>query len=269
MNVVIITGASSGIGKAAAEKFADKGWCVYDLSRHGSDSITSKGNAIRHLDCDVTQEADCMNAVKTVVEQCGHINVLISNAGIGISGALEFTDLSDARKQMDVNFFGAMNIAKSCIPYMRQSRLSANERCSILFVSSMASVFSIPFQSFYSASKFAVNGMALALQNELRPFGIKVACLLPGDVKTGFTDARNKSYAGSEVYTHMNASIAQMEKDEVNGIEPRAMADKLYGMASSSCTPFFNTVGLQYHLFAFANKILPTTLVNYIVGKLY
>lgn len=266
---LLITGGSSGIGKATATLFADNAWNVFELSRHGQDFTTDKGNAVHHIDCDVTVEADCQRAVSEVIDKAGMINVLISNAGMGISGSVEFTEIEEARRQMDVNFMGAFLIAKTCIPYMRKAREQSNADCRIIFVSSIASVFAIPFQAFYSASKFAINGMALALQNELRPFGIKVCCLLPGDVKTGFTSARKKSIAGGEIYKNMDKAIASMEKDEINGITPERMAKKLLSMAKASHPQTYNTVGLQYHLFLILNRFLPTTLVNYILGMMY
>lgn len=269
MKTLLITGGSSGIGEATAALFAANGWNVYELSRHGKDVTVANGSVINHIDCDVTSESDCQKAVAEVVSRAGTINALISNAGMGISGAVEFTDTKEAHRQMEVNFFGSMNIAKACIPHMRQARAEQNADCRIIFVSSMAAVFSIPFQAFYSASKFAINGMALALQNELRPFGIKVCCLLPGDVKTSFTASREKSVAGSDVYLGMEKAVKAMERDETNGIAPERMAKKLLSMANASHPCFYNTVGLQYHCFVFLNKILPTTLVNWIVGKLY
>lgn len=269
MKNLLITGGSSGIGKATAELFASNGWCVYELSRHGKDNTTANGGKIIHIDCDVTKEEDCQRAVSEVERQAGIINVLISNAGMGISGPVEFTDSADLHRQMDVNFFGSVNISKACIPLMRKAINENGADCRIIFVSSMAAVFAIPFQAFYSASKFAINGYALALQNELRPFGIKVACLLPGDVKTGFTEMRKKTMQGSEIYTRMEKAVETMEHDEQNGIAPISMARKLYSMATASRPSTFNTVGFQYHIFTLLNKILPTTLVNWIVGKMY
>lgn len=256
---LIITGGSSGIGKATAMLFADKGYKVYELSRHGEDN-----GSVTHIDCDVTNADDCAKAVRRVMDDCGVIDVMISNAGMGISGAIEFTDIQEARRQMDVNFFGTVNITQAVLPYMREARGG-----SIIFVSSMAAVFSIPFQAFYSASKFAVNGLAMALRNEVRPFGIKVSCLLPGDVKTGFTDARSKSVAGAEVYTNMDKAVKTMEHDEANGITPSQMARKLLSMAESRNPCAYSTVGLMYHLFILLNKLLPASLVYRIVGKMY
>ena len=145
MRTLIITGGSSGIGQAAADLFAAKGYKVYELSRHGEDRA-----GVTHIDCDVTSPDDCRNAAAKVATEAGKIDVLISNAGMGISGAIEFTDINEAKRQFDVNFFGAVNIAQAVLPYMRNERDGK-----IIFVSSLAATFPIPYQAFYSASKSA------------------------------------------------------------------------------------------------------------------
>lgn len=256
---MIITGGSSGIGRAAAVLFNKKGYNVYELSRHGESH-----DGITHIDCDVTRPEDCQSAVAKVLEENQRIDLLISNAGMGISGAIEFTDINEAKRQFDVNFFGAVNIAQAVLPQMRQQHGGR-----IIFVTSVAAVFAIPFQSFYSASKSALNTVAMALRNEVAPFGIDVCCLLPGDVKTGFTDARTKSVKGGEVYTHMEKAIATMEHDEQNGITPERMARKMLAMAEASNPAAYHTAGLQYHLFLLLGKLLPTTLIYRVLGKMY
>ena len=150
MRTLIITGGSSGIGQAAADLFAAKGYKVYELSRHGEDRA-----GVTHIDCDVTSPDDCRNAAAKVATEAGKIDVLISNAGMGISGAIEFTDINEAKRQFDVNFFGAVNIAQAVLPYMRNEHDGK-----IIFVSSLAATFPIPYQAFYSASKAAINAMA-------------------------------------------------------------------------------------------------------------
>lgn len=257
--VLILTGGSSGIGKATVELFAQKGYKVYELSRHGENR-----ERITHINCDVTNPDDCKAAVQQVISESGRVDLLISNAGMGISGAVEFTDINDAKRQFDVNFFGSVNIAQAVLPQMRQQRFGR-----IIFISSVAAVFAIPFQSFYSASKAAISTMAMSLRNEVAPFGIDVCCLLPGDVKTGFTEARVKSMAGSDVYTHMNKAVANMEKDEQSGITPERMAKKLYSMAETVMPCPFHTVGILYHLFLLLGKVLPASLVYRVVGKMY
>ena len=257
--VLILTGGSSGIGKAAVELFAAKGYKVYELSRHGEST-----DGITHIHCDVTDPAQCRSAVDHVIQTDGRIDVLVSNAGMGISGAVEFTTLEEARRQFDVNFFGSLNIAQAAIPYMRKQQGGT-----IIFVTSLMGLFSLPFQAFYSATKSALNSLALAMRNELRPFGVKVTCLLPGDVKTGFTDARNKSMEGMDIYPHMQKAVSTMEHDEQHGLSPESMAKELYRLAEMKNPPCFSTIGFMYHVFVLLQRLLPTSWANYIISKMY
>ncbi len=259
MKTLVITGGSSGIGEVTARLFAEKGYQVYELSRRGKDN-----GDIRHVDCDVTDRDICCKAIKTIVDECGKIDLLINNAGMGISGAIEFTDISEAKRQFDVNFFGAVNITQAVLPHMRAAHAGR-----IIFVSSLAAEFSIPFQGFYSASKSAINSLACALRNEVAPFGISVCCMLPGDVKTNFTSARAKSIAGSDVYTHMNRAVATMEHDEQHGLSSEQIARKILSMATCTKPWIYNTTGMQYHLFVLLNKLIPKTFVNFVVRKIY
>lgn len=256
---VVITGGSSGIGKAAAELFAAKGWRVFEWSRSGQSTDT-----ITHIPCDVTNPEDTRAAAQQVLEQTGQIDVLISNAGFGISGAVEFTTPEDAHRQMDVNFFGALNSVQAVLPSMREHKAGR-----IIFTSSVAAVLSIPYQSFYSASKAAINALALALQNEVRAFGIHVSVLMPGDVSTGFTAARQKSEDGISAYSHIHKAVEAMEKDEQSGMSPAKIARQLYAIATSRCPAPQYISGVQYHIFCFLDRLLPKRLVNWIVSLVY
>lgn len=256
---LVITGGSSGIGLATATLFQQKGWIVYELSRHGKSH-----DGIIHINCDVVSQDSVRAAIHEVLQLSPSIDVLISNAGYGISGAIEFTSLEDAKRQMDVNFFGALNIVQAVLPQMRSQQ---NGR--ILFTSSVAAVLPVPYQAFYSASKAAINAMALALANEVRPFHIYIGCLMPGDVATGFTDARNKSEKGTEVYTNVSKAVSAMEKDEKNGMKPQQMADIFYKMATRRNPSPYYVGGLTYKIFCLLNRILPTRFVNWIEGIMY
>lgn len=259
MKTVVITGGSSGIGKATAEVFAERGWRVFEWSRSGQST-----ERITHVSCDVTKPEQTKAAVEQVLAQTDHIDVFISNAGYGISGAIEFTTPEDAHRQMEVNFFGALNSVQAVLPYMRERKAGR-----ILFTSSVAAVLSIPYQSLYSASKAAINALALALQNEVRAFGIHVSVLMPGDVSTGFTAARNKSEEGMSAYVNIRKAVAAMEKDEQGGMAPLQMAKQLYSMATRRCPAPQYVGGAQYKLFCFLDRILPKRFVNWVVGKLY
>lgn len=256
---LLITGGSSGIGLATAVLFQNKGWQVFELSRHGESH-----DGITHIDCDVTEPESVRQAVAEVLNQTDKIDVLISNAGYGISGAIEFTGIEDAKRQMDVNFFGALNITQAVLPHMRERREGR-----ILYTSSVAAVLPVPYQAFYSASKAAINAMALALANEVRAFNIRVGYLMPGDVATGFTAARNKSDKGAEIYQNVSKAVTAMEKDELNGMRPEQMAQLFYKMATRRNPAPYYVGGLTYRIFCLLNRLLPTRFVNWIEGTMY
>ena len=257
--VLVLTGGSSGIGLASVKLFSSNGYIVYEFSRSGKSF-----DNVKHITCDVTSEENVKQSIDQIIKEQGHIDILINNAGFGISGPIEFTRLEDAKKQFDVNFFGALNVTKAVTPYMRERKEGR-----IIFVSSVASIFSIPFQSFYSAAKSAMNSLTLALANELRPFNVSVCALLPGDVSTGFTSNREKSIEGQEIYTRLDKSIKTMELDETHGMSPEKMAKKLLKIASKRHVKPFYIGGAKYAFFCFLAKILPTRFFNWVVGKLY
>jgi len=259
MKTLLISGGSSGIGKATASLFAERGWCVFELSRHGAST-----NGITHVDCDVTSEDSCRAAVAQVLTQTDRIDVFISNAGFGISGSVEFTDIREAARQMDVNFLGAVRLTQAVLPQLRQQRSGR-----IIYTSSVAAILSVPYQSFYSASKAAINALALALANEVREFGISVSVMMPGDVSTGFTDARAKSNAGEEVYTHAAKAVHSMEKDERAGMQPIQMAKLFYHIATCRSPRPQYVGGFVYRVFCFLDRILPKRFVNWIEGTMY
>ena len=259
MPTLVISGGSSGIGKATATLFAERGWRVFELSRHG---VSKDG--ITHVDCDVTSEESTRQAIDEVLKQTKTIDVVISNAGFGISGAVEFTAIRDAQKQMDVNFMGAVRLTQAVLPQLRQQRFGR-----IIYTSSVAAVLAVPYQSFYSASKAAINALALALANEVRAFGIKVSVMMPGDVSTGFTDAREKSVAGEDVYKSANKAVSAMEKDERGGMQPIQMAKLFYHIATCRSPRPQYVGGFLYRVLCFLDRLLPKRFVNWIEYKLY
>ena len=259
MQTLVISGGSSGIGKATASLFAERGWCVFELSRHGESH-----DGIIHVNCDVCDEQSTKTAIAEVLKQTDHIDVVISNAGYGISGAVEFSDMKAVEHQMDVNFLGAVRFTQAVLPQLRQQRYGR-----IIYTSSVAAILAVPYQSFYSASKAAINAFALALANEVREFGIYVSVMMPGDVSTGFTDARTKSTAGEEVYTHAHKAIATMEHDERGGMQPIQMAKLFYRIATCRSPRPQYVGGFPYRVFCLLDRLLPKRLVNWIEGKMY
>ncbi len=257
---VVITGSTSGIGRAAAERFLAEGYTVCGISRHAADEGEIRGYA-----ADVTDEAAVRDAFARILKDVGRIDVLVCCAGSGISGAIEFTRSADAHAQMEVNLFGTDNCVRAVIPHMRERRSGR-----IILISSVAGIIPIPFQAWYSMSKAALISYTGALRNELRPFRIRVCSILPGDIATGFTAARSKSEAGDDVYRgKIRKAVARMEHDETNGMPPSAVADEIFRQASKRRPKPTVVVGTSYKLLAALIKFLPIRLSNWLVGKLY
>ncbi|MBO7389403.1 MAG: SDR family oxidoreductase [Oscillospiraceae bacterium] len=258
--VCIITGGTSGIGRATALEMKEAGYAVYDLSRR------EEGNGItEHIVADVTREDTLISAVERIIEKEGHIDVLINNAGFGISGACEFTELEYAKKQLDVNFFGMVSMTKAVLPYMRKQGYGR-----IVSLSSVAAPIPIPFQAFYSASKAAINAYSLALANEVRPYGIQVCAVQPGDIHSGFTAAREKHHEGDEEYGgRIERGVKVMENDEINGMVPEDAAKVICRLATAKSIKPINTVGYKYKAFCTLVRFLPRKISNYLVGLIY
>lgn len=258
--VIVITGASSGIGLATAQALLQKEYTVYCLSR----SAPNEKN-LKHIKCDVTNRDEITSAFKQIFENEKQIDVVINNAGMGISGPVEFEPQEDIDRIINVNFGGMTKVSAVAMPYLRQSKGV------LLNVSSMASEFPIPFQTLYSATKAAVQNFSMALANEVRPYGVRVCCLLPGDVKTEFTKNRVKAPDEKQnVYSkRVESSVARMEKDEQNGMPASAIAKKVAKVIEKKHPPVCFTVGTQYKLFRFLKRIVPTGLFNKILYSMY
>ncbi len=258
--IALVTGGSSGIGRCTARALIEKGCKVYEMSRR---DIPNEG--VIHVTTDVTDEKAVKSAIEDIISAEGRIDILINCAGFGISGAVEFTEESEARKQFDVNFFGTVNVTKIVLPFMR-----ANKSGRIVNVSSVAAVAHIPFQTYYSASKAAIESYTCCLANEVRPFGISVTAIQPGDIATEFTSAREKSFAGDDVYEGRIArSVAGMEKDEEKGMSPETAGEYIAKIALKKKVKPAYAIGFTYKLLAVLCKIFPSSVRNYIVGMLY
>ena len=257
--IVILTGGTSGIGKATAEALRAAGCRVYELSRRPAPEDPF------HLSVDVTDGEVVRRAVDGVAAREGRIDVLVNNAGFGISGAVEFTDPADAHRLMEVNLFGMDNLVRAALPHMRRAGSGR-----IVNVSSVAGVFPIPFQAWYSASKAAVRAMTVALANEVAPFGVTVCDVLPGDIRTGFTAARRKSAVGDDVYGGRIArSVARMERDEQTGMDPAAAGRFIARVALKKRVKPHYVIGLSYRCLVFLDRLLPGELVRRLLYLLY
>lgn len=256
----IVTGGSSGIGLCTAAALHERGCKVYTFSRREFNDPR-----FTHIRVDVTDPVAAESAVRKVKETEGHLDIVVNCAGFGISGAIEFTPLEDAKRQMDVNFFGMVNVNKPAITIMREQGYGR-----IVNTSSMAAVFAIPFQAYYSASKAAVNSYTCALLNEVRPYGITVCAVQPGDIKTDFTAQRKKIEDGDAEYEgRINRSVAKMEKDEQNGLDPQKAGNFIADTALKNRVKPLYSIDFISGAECFLDRILPKSLAYKIVGSMY
>ena len=258
--VAIVTGGSGGIGRCTAASLKQAGCTVYEFSRR-----EKPAEGISHITADITDEAQARAAVEEVVRREGQIDILVNNAGFGISGAAETTRTEDAHAQLELNLYGMDNVTKAVLPTMRKQGSGR-----IVCMSSIAGILPIPFQLWYSVSKAAINAYVLALQNEIRPYGITVCAIMPGDIASGFTDARKKSAAGDDVYGgRIERSVAVMEKDERGGMSPAFAGAYVAKIALKKRSKPLVALGFPYKCAAVAAKLLPTRLSNWVVGLIY
>ncbi len=258
--VVVITGGSSGIGLHTAKHLTQHGCRVYELSRGETGT-----EAAVHIRADVTDGQQVKAAVESVIACEGCIDVVINNAGFGISGAVEYTDTEEAQRQFDVNFFGMVRMNRAVLPIMHRQGYGR-----IINMSSVAAPIAIPFQAYYSASKAAVRTYSLALQSEVKPYGIEICCIMPGDIATGFTAARRKNPAGDELYNgRISRSVAVMEHDELTGIPAETAGVFVARKAMQEKVPVLCTLGWKYKLFVFLTRLLPVQVLTDLVGKIY
>ncbi|HZE73389.1 MAG TPA: SDR family oxidoreductase [Pyrinomonadaceae bacterium] len=215
--VILVTGASSGIGKACAEYLSQRGHRVY----RGSRSTQDKPEMLQ-LALDVDDDESTDSAVQKVVRNEGRLDVVLNCAGFGIVGAVEDTSIAEAKGQFETNFFGVVRVCRAALPAMRQQGSGL-----IINVSSIAGLVSLPFQAFYSASKFALEGLSEALAMEVAPFGVRVVLVEPGDFRTGFTANRKqtrKSLNDSDYRERYAKALAVFEKEEANSDDPLGVA---------------------------------------------
>jgi short-subunit dehydrogenase len=207
--VVLVTGASSGLGHAIAKALAAKNYRVFGAARTpqagASDEFTT-------LPLDVTQDESVAACVAEVIRSAGRIDAVINNAGFGIAGAIEDTTAAEALSQFQTNFFGTHRVCRAVLP-----RLRAQRSGQIINMSSLAGRIPLPFQGFYSATKFAIEAYTEALRMEVRAFGIGVSMIEPGDFATSFTANRrmtSESIPASSYYESAVRAIAIMARDE-------------------------------------------------------
>jgi NAD(P)-dependent dehydrogenase (short-subunit alcohol dehydrogenase family) len=255
--VVLVTGGSAGIGWATSVKLQGAGWHVVSASRRGIAASGCQG-----LVMDVDDDASVRAGVAQVLSSHGQLDAVITCAGWGMAGAVELTPLTDAKGQFETNFWGTVRVVQAALPAMR-----SQGRGRVVLLGSIAGAIGLPFQAFYSASKFALEGFGEALAYEVSPFGVTVTIVEPGNVATEFTDRRKVAGEGPcpaypcPAYPAQAKAIAKMEHDERNGVSPEQVADLLLKVLSSQRPPRRASVGkASERIGLLAKRVMPYAL---------
>jgi NAD(P)-dependent dehydrogenase (short-subunit alcohol dehydrogenase family) len=256
--VALITGASSGIGRACATQLAARGIRVFGTSRN-----RLSGNM---LQMDVTDDESVQRAIDAIWQREGRLDIVVNNAGIAVAGPVEFTSMEEAKRQMDVNFFGSFRVCRAVLPIMRRQGGGY-----IVNIGSIGGLIAIPYQPMYSASKFALEGMSESLRLEVRPFGIRVVIIEPGDTKTEITQNRRLAEATSQqVYGSFAAALKRTAEDEQNGPGPEGVARLLWRIVNAPSPRLRYTVGPATQRAAvWMKRLLPYSLMEYGMRRYY
>ena len=264
MKIILITGASSGIGKAIGEFLHHKGFTVYGTSRNPERVVNSVFPLVA---LDVRDADSIAAAVARVISISGRIDVVINNAGVGITGPLEEIPSAEIRNNFETNFFGPIEVMKAVLPQMREQKSGL-----IINVTSIAGYMGLPYRSVYSASKGALALITEALRMEVKPFGINISNVAPGDFATNIAAGRyHAPVVGNSAYQPTYGRIIKEMNDHVDsGSNPDDMAEAVYKIINSQNPDVNYKVGAFMQKFSIVLKrILPDRAYEKMLMKFY
>ncbi len=266
MKTVLITGASSGIGRETAKLFQQKGWNVIATMRKPEieDELNKLSN-VELLYCDVTDNNSMKEAIDKGIRRFGAIDVLVNNAGYYTVGPLEAATAEQIKRQIDTNLLGVINMTKAILPHFRERQAGV-----IINLSSIAGIVSIPLQSLYHATKFAIEGFSESLQYELNAFHIKVKLIEPGTIKTNFC-GRSMTITQDESLTtyseYANKVLANLIRNGNAGSMPIGVAKTIYKAAIDNRRKMRYSVGRMKGMIKM-KKVLPLHVYQYMVKSI-
>jgi NAD(P)-dependent dehydrogenase (short-subunit alcohol dehydrogenase family) len=254
--VVLVTGVSSGIGRAVADAFAAKGFEVFGTSRNPQRTEPVAGVELVQLD--VTDDASVAAAVSTVVQRAGRIDIVVNNAGAGVFGAAEETSIAQAQQLFDTNFFGLVRLTREVLPYLRAQRSGR-----IINIGSVLGFLPSPYGSLYAASKHAVEGYSESVDHETRDFGVRVSVVEPGYTNTSFeanaTDADSPLDSYEAVREHVKQVIAKAVRA---GDDPAVVAQTVLKAATSRTPKLRYPAGPLARRLSLLKKFAPAALLD-------
>ena len=262
--VVLITGASSGIGKSVGEYLAKKDYKVYGTSRNPKHQIL---HGVNFLTLDVTQTESVNSAVNQLIEKEGRIDFLINNAGAGITGPMEEIPEDEQKKVFETNYFGPLRVINAVLPHMRSQKSGF-----IINITSIAGYMGLPFRGFYSASKGALELSTEAYRMELKAFGIKMTNVAPGDFATNIAAGRyHAPVRENSPYKSVYADCIRLMDEHVDeGKDPNLMAKSVFAIMQNSDPKIHYKVGdFTQKISVFLKHILPDKVFERLLLKHY
>ena len=237
--VVLITGASSGFGRETARLLLGRGFKVYGTSRNPSARPQESGVGMIALDVD--SDDSVKNGVKELLDEAGHLDVLVNNAGYVLTGSAEETSMAEAKAQFETDFFGPVRMTKAVLPTMRKQGVGY-----IVNISSLAAVLPVPFEGYYGAAKAALLAWSEALRHEVKSFGIKVSVSEPGFFKTNLGSSRKTAKYTMRDYDEMRQrATATLDDDFDNGADPRIVGETVLRIIKSKNPKLEYAVGRE------------------------
>jgi NADP-dependent 3-hydroxy acid dehydrogenase YdfG len=267
MKTIFITGASTGIGKAAAILFQKKGWNVAATMRNpaAANDLKDTGN-IKCYQLDVTDSSSIAKSIKSAIEDFHRIDVLLNNAGIYTTGPFECASEKQIRQQIDTNIIGLFNVLKEFVPYFRERKAGT-----IINISSLAGKLTFPYQSLYHCTKWAIEGFSEGLQHELRNFNIKVKVVEPGMVKTDLYNHPELIFKDNRI-NYYNESIKKwydyLLQNYAKGFGPEVSAKTIFKAANDSSFRLRYPSGSDTRMAFTLRRILPFSMFTWVIGKM-
>lgn len=262
---MLVTGGSSGIGRSIAQYLSHKGMTVYGTSRKAENGELLDNFTLVNLD--VTSQESIENALVYILSQSGSLDVLVNNAGLGIAGPLENTSDAEAKEVFETNVFGVLNVCRACIPILRE-----NGGGNIINITSIGGIVGLPFRGIYCSSKFAVEGITETLSMELKPFGINVSIIEPGDFKTNINE--NRKVTNEIDIIHYNGlfdkTLKQINSEVAAARDPKPIARQVLRIIKSKNPRLRYKVATPVQrLSVFMKRVLPGRIFEKLLMRHY
>ncbi len=271
--VVLVTGGSSGIGRATCRLLVDQGWRVYGASRRAIPEVAGPKVARtevtwRHLTMDVTDEAAIAAAMTTLSDEAGRLDAVVHCAGESFVAPIEEASIAEVQRHFDLNVFGTVRVLQAVLPVMRAQRHGK-----LIVIGSIGGLIGLPFHGYYSAGKFALDGLIEALRPEIKPFGIDATVLHPGDIDTEIGQNRvatAQTDAGSPYHAAYQRAVASYAAAEQAGSHPDLVAKEIARLLAKPHMPVRALAGKSIEkLGVVAKRLLPSRQFEYVMARAY